>query len=197
MEEIPVSDAQTQDEKTIADYFGDLIALESHIHQALNHQLKLAQANPTADSLINEFHDTASRHLDALKAAQPAVGSTAGNPVIAAGSAVLGKVAGIIDMIRTESISKALRDDYTAMSLAAISYGMFHAAASALGNKQAAELAMKHLTDYAAAVQKISHAIAGIVVSELANDGHQVDAEAPADTTGIIKESWKVSGAAT
>jgi hypothetical protein len=190
-----MSDAQTKNQQTIADYFGDLVALETHIHNALNHQLKLAEGNPDAGPLVKEFHDTASSHLEALRAAQAGVGSTAGNPVIAVGSAFLGKVAGLIDMIRTESISKALRDDYTAMSLAAISYGMFHATASALGDAKTSDLAMKHLTDYASAVQKISRSIADVVVSELANDGHQVDAGAPNDTTEIIKDSFKTTGA--
>ncbi len=192
-----MADAQTKSQNTIADYFGDLIALETHIHNALNHQLKLTEGNPDAGPLVKEFHDTASSHLDELRKMQSDIGSTAGNPVISVGSAFLGKVAGLIDMMRTESISKALRDDYTAMSLAAISYGMFHATASALGNQPAADLAMKNLTDYAAAIQKISRSIADVVVSELANDGHEVDAEAPKDTTKALKDSWKAAAPAS
>jgi hypothetical protein len=37
---VSVTDVQSKNAKTIADYFGDLIALETHIEQALDHQLK-------------------------------------------------------------------------------------------------------------------------------------------------------------
>jgi ferritin-like metal-binding protein YciE len=189
-----MSQTLSKSEKTIADYLGDLIAVETHIEQALDHQLKLTQDDPTVGPVIQQFHDMVRDQLKELRALQPEEGTTAGNPVIAAGATILGKVAGIIDMVRTEAISKALRDDYTAFNLAAMSHSMFLATATTLGDTKAAEVAQRHLTNYAGAVQKINQIIAGVVINELAKDGHPVEAKVTADVTSTIDRAWRVTG---
>jgi hypothetical protein len=129
---------------------------------------------------------------DALKAYQEQVGSTGGNPIKAAGSTVLGVAAGLIDKIRTEGVSKALRDDYTAFNHAAIGYTMLHATALALGDRSTAELAARGLRGHASAVQEINHIIAGVVVWELEKDGHQiVDPQAAAENRRAVDRIWK------
>src|SRR5918994_7426235 len=100
--------------KTIADWLGDMVALESHIEEALDRQLSLTSGSPAAAPAVKRFHDMVKGNRDALKARQAEIGSTAGNPVIKGGTTLLGKAAGLIDKVRTESMSKALRDDYTA-----------------------------------------------------------------------------------
>jgi ferritin-like metal-binding protein YciE len=186
-----MTDTASKSDKTIADYLGDLIAVETHIEQALDHQLNLTKDEPTVGPLVQEFHDMVRDQLKELRALQPDEGSTAGNPIKAAGATILGKVAGIIDMVRTEAISKTLRDDYTAFNLAAISHSMFLATATTLGDTKMAELAQRHLTNYAGAVQKINQVIAEVVIGELAKDGHPVEAKVTADITNTIDRAWK------
>lgn len=186
-----MTDTTSKSDKTIADYLGDLIAVETHIEQALDHQLNLTKDDPTAGPVVREFHDMVRDQLKELRALQPEEGTTAGNPIIAAGATILGKVAGVIDMVRTEAISKALRDDYVAFNLAAISHSMFLATATTLGDTKMAEVAQRHLTNYAGAVQKINQVIAGVVISELAKDGHPVEAKITADVTQSIDHAWK------
>jgi len=178
---------------TLADYLGDLINVETHIEEALDKQKKEAQDDPTAGPLVNEFHDMVRAHRDALKAIQPEKGSTAGNPITEIGSSLLGKAAGVIDRIRTEGISKSLRDDYVAFNLAAISYTMMYTTAAGLGDTQLAGVAERHLTDYAAAIQKINHAIADVVVRELAKDNHNVQTGAADQTRAIVDTAWKTT----
>ena len=110
---------------------------------------------------MQRFHDMVKQHRDTLKALQEQVGTTAGNPIIAAGSTLLGKAAGVIDLVRTEGISKSLRDDYAAFSLAAISYSMLHTTSLGLGNPRVASLAERHLTDYAGAIERINEIMPG------------------------------------
>ena len=129
-------DVQQKHEQTIADYVGDMVALESHIEEALDRQLTETQDDPEARAGVQRFHDMVKQHRDTLKALQEQVGTTAGNPIIAAGSTLLGKAAGVVDLVRTEGISKSLRDDYAAFSLAAISYSMLHT--TSLGSGQPA-----------------------------------------------------------
>lgn len=185
------SATSTKSEKTIADYLGDLIAIESHIEEALDRQLNLTKDDQTAGPLVQEFHDLVRGQRDALKALQSEKGSTAGNPVISVASSVLGKAAGLIDMVRTEAISKALRDDYTAFNHAAVSYSMFFATAKSLGDKKSAEIAEAHLTGYAGAIQKLNHALPKVVLNELAKDEHEVDFATLAKITARIDNAWK------
>src|SRR5215207_4890918 len=176
--------------QTIADYVGDMVALESHIEEALDRQLTEMHDDPEARTAVQRFHDLVKQHRDTLKALQEQVGTTAGNPIIAAGSTLLGKAAGVIDLVRTEGISKALRDDYAAFSLAAISYSMLHTTSLALGNPPVASLAERHLTNYAGAIERINELMPGVVERELAKDGHQTNPGAVAATRQVVPRAW-------
>jgi ferritin-like metal-binding protein YciE len=181
---------QEKHQQTIADYVGDMVALESHIEEALDRQLTETKDDPDARAAVQRFHDMVKSHRDSLKTLQDEVGSTAGNPIIAAGSALLGKAAGVINLVRTEGISKALRDDYAAFSLAAISYSMLHTTALSLGNRQVADVAERYLTDYAGAIERINEVMPGVVARELANDGHQTDPAAVKATNAMVAKAW-------
>ena len=183
-------DVQQKHAQTIADYVGDMVALESHIEEALDRQLTETQDDPEAQAAVQCFHDLVKQHRDTLKALQEQVGTTAGNPIIAAGSTLLGKAAGVIDLVRTEGISKSLRDDYAAFSLAAISYSMLHTTALGLGHPQVADLAERHLTDYAGAIERINELMPGVVARELAKDGHQTNPGAVAATRQVVPRAW-------
>ena len=130
------------------------------------------------------------QHRDTLTGLQEEIGSTPENPIKAAGSALLGKAAGVIDLVRTEGISKSLRDDYTAFSLAAISYSMLYTTSRGLGNERVASLAERHLTDYAGAIERINELMPGVVERELTKDGHQTSPGAVAATRQVVPSAW-------
>jgi ferritin-like metal-binding protein YciE len=184
---------QEKHAQTIADYVGDMVALESHIEEALDRQLTETEDDPEAQAAVQRFHDLVKQHRDTLTALQEHVGITAGNPIIAAGSTLLGKAAGVVDLVRTEGISKSLRDDYAAFSLAAISYSMLHTTALGLGNPQVAELAERHLSDYAGAIERINELMPGVVERELAKDGHQTNSAAVGQTRSMVAKAWKTA----
>ena len=187
------SDVQQKHEQTIADYVGDMVALEAHIEEALDRQLQEVQDDPEALKAVQKFHDTVKRHRDTMIALQEETGSTVGNPVKKAGAALLGKAAGIIDMVRTEGISKSLRDDYAAFSLAAISYSMLYTTAFGLGNDRVAKLAQEHLKDYAGAIERINEVMPGVVNRELEKDGHQTAPGAAKATNEMVSKAWKTA----
>jgi ferritin-like metal-binding protein YciE len=180
--------------KTISDWLGDMVALESHIEEALDRQLSVTKDSPTAAPAVKRFHDMVKGNRDALKARQAEIGTTAGNPIAQVGSTLLGKAAGLIDKVRAESISKALRDDYTAFNLAAVGHTMLHTTATALGDTATAKLAEKCLTGHAAAVQEINHIIQDVVLEELRKDNLPiVDANAPSQTRKLVDRVWKAT----
>jgi len=182
---------QEKHRKTIADYVGDMAALESHIEEALDRQLNEVQDDPIARAAVQEFHDTVKQHRDILKAMEEEIGRTVGSPIKEAGAALFGKAAGIIDLIRTEGISKSLRDDYAAFSLAAISYSMLHTTATALGDERVAAVAARHLQDHARAIMRINEIMPGVVIRELQKDDHQADNAAEEATRAMVIRSWE------
>ena len=187
------ADVQEKHRKTIADYVGDMAALESHIEEALDRQLHEVQDDAAALAAVQEFHDSVKRHRDTLRALQEETGGTIGNPIKEAGSALLGKAAGVIDMLRTVGISNSLRDDYAAFSLAAIGYSMLHTTASALGDSRVASLAERHLQDHADNIMRINEIMPEVVIRELQKDGHQADKAAASATRKAVSRSWESS----
>jgi ferritin-like metal-binding protein YciE len=181
---------QEKHQQTVADYVGDMVALESHIEEALDRQLKETADDPEAHAAVQRFHDMVKTHRDSLKALQEEVGTTAGNPIIAAGSTLLGKAAGVINLVRTEGISKSLRDDYAAFSLAAISYSMLHTTALGLGNQKVAKMAESYLTDYAGAIERINEVMPGVVARELEKDDHRVQNGTVEATRTMVGKAW-------
>ena len=183
-----VSDKNRQ---TIADYVGDMAALESHIEEALDRQLIEVKDDPVALAAVRDFHDMVKQHRDTLKAMEEETGKTIGTPIKEAGAALIGKAAGIIDLLRTEGVSKGLRDNYAAFSLAAISYSMLHTTATALGDSRVASLAERHLRDHADAIMRINEIMPGVVFRELEKDGHQADNAAVEATRAAVLRSWQ------
>lgn len=185
------TNVQEKHQKTIADYVGDMVALESHIEEALDRQLEELKDDPAALAAVRQFHDMVKSHRDALIAHQDMTGTTVGSPIKEAGAALLGKAAGLIDRVRTEANSKALRDDYAAFSLAAISYSMLFTTATGLGDDSTATIAQRNLEDYAGAIMRINEIMPQVVANELAKDGHQVRTGAVEATRRMVGWSWK------
>jgi ferritin-like metal-binding protein YciE len=192
---VTASTTSEKNQKTIADYLGDMKAVESHIEEALDRQLDLFPDQPEAQKAVQGFHDMVKAqrdHLASLLEAEPEGGVT--NTVKDAGSSLLGKAAGMIDKVRTESQSKALRDDYTAFNLAAVSYAMLYTTATALGDPKVASMAEKHLTSYAGAIQKINDLIPAVVLHELKKDDHQVEkSDVVEQSRKVIDRAWKTT----
>jgi len=168
-----------------------MAALESHIEEALDRQLTEVKDDPIALAAVRDFHDMVKRHRDTLKATEQETGKTIGTPIKEAGAALFGKAAGVIDLVRAEGISKGLRDDYAAFSLAAISYSMLHTTATALGDSRVTSLAERHLRDHADAIMRINEIMPGVVIRELENDGHRPDNAAVEATREAVLRSWQ------
>ena len=124
---------------------------------------------------------------------QKSQGTTAGNPVIKTGSEILGKAAGVIDRIRKDTPSKALRDDYVAFNLAAISYTMLHTTALALEDQMTVAFAAEGLSTYAKMINKINSIIPRATIDDLlANDAVQVkDPEIVNQARETVDKIWQ------
>lgn len=175
--------------KILADWIGDVVAVESHIEEALDHQLNIPDAPP----IIRQLHDAVrdSKHrAEAFRDAHPGAG---GQSILQKGTELLGKAAGVIDMVRKDTAAKALRDDYVAFNLAVASYSMLHTTAIALENQEYAAFAAEGFKTYAGLVVKINEHLPQVTVDDLIkNDDVPVkDANAATLATTQQQELWR------
>jgi ferritin-like metal-binding protein YciE len=176
----------------ITDWLGDIVALESHVEEAMDAQLKL-KGDTSLTAAIARFHDTVRESKRRAVAYQEQYGSEAGNPVVKAGSNLLGKAAGVIDRMRHDSISKSLRDDYTAYNHLAIAYTMLHTTAMALADEATTQFAEQGLRTYAGLVQEINHLIPAAVVDDLTTGDHApvVAPDVVDQCRAVIDQVWQ------
>jgi ferritin-like metal-binding protein YciE len=177
---------------TIATYVSDMLALERHINTPIESQLNSQDhmRNGEAMRIIQTIKSVTDRHIAALDAQLAAVGGSPGHAVKSAWSTLLGSGAAAVNQVRKTKISKSLRDDYTALGLAAISYTMLHATATGLGDTSTATLAKQHLDDITPIIVDISRTIPTVVLQELQDDGENVSVSAAQATEQTSGEAW-------
>jgi ferritin-like metal-binding protein YciE len=157
-------------------YVSDMLALERHIHEAVRRQKndKHVLQHPEASQLINEIEETLDEHIEHLEQHVSLLGGEPTKPVKDTVAAVAGIAAGLYDKVRSEEVSKMLRDDYTALNLAAMSYITLHTTGLAMGDPRTADIALHHLRHWAPLIMRITQVIPSVVVKELADDGATV-----------------------
>jgi ferritin-like metal-binding protein YciE len=180
-----------QNRNEVRQYVGAMVAIESHIEEALDGQLKEVADHPQAAALVQRLHALTKGHRDTLTAHLVRLGGTESHPVKEAVADLFGIAAGAINRVRTKGVSKALRDDYTAVNHAALGYALLHTTAHALGDASTAELAVRHLRAYAQAVQDIAQVVPQVVVDELQQEGLHVESAAVAHATETLNRVWQ------
>ena len=172
-------------------YITDMLALEDHIEKALRGQLEDLKDYPEVTRELKQIHQKVEHHISDLKklGERRAAGGPAGL-IKRAGSAVLGLGAAAIDLVRTEGLPKNLRDDYTALSLATIGYVMLHTTGLGLDDREVAELARQHFSDYSNAVTRLHNIIPAAVIRFLKEDGQPVREDVLPEISRTIEAVW-------
>jgi ferritin-like metal-binding protein YciE len=186
--------------KLLRDHVRDMLAIENEMHAAFRRQEKdgRLRADDGAQRLVSRVEDTIDRHLEALRGCLEEVGGKESALKKALGS-MLGAAAGIYDgMRRDDPISRNLRDDYIALSTASVCYEMLHATALAAGKEQIADLALRHLQDYAQLVMSVGELLPHALVKELSREGKLPDnREAAARAVENTRKAWASGPAMT
>ena len=174
----------------VTKYLADMAALEGHIYQAIDKQVKETEDEPDVNPMLRNIRDGLERHIDSLKARIDALGGQATSPLKDAGASILGIAAGVIDKLRAEEVSKDFRDDYTALSLSNISYVMLATTAIACGDRETAQLAQRNLKENAEFVMEIGSLIPYVVVRDL-KDLTDLNENAVQEAREIYRSAWK------
>lgn len=153
---------------TLRQYVSDMLALEKHTREAVERQRTDAGVKQQAQAypLINRIGMTLEQHVAALEQQLVELQGSSSS-VKAAVTSALGVAAGLYAKVRTQEVSHMLRDDYTALSLAALSYTMLHTTGLALYDSTTANLALRHLQDLTPLLREITRIIPQVVADEL------------------------------
>ncbi len=181
--------------EAIDSYITDMISLEEHMEKPFRTQGDdLRDKHRDLAGELRTIHGLVTQHIATLKNLRDrrdgGAERRAAEGVKRATSAVAGVGAAVIDFLRTEKLPKDLRDDYTAMNLATIGYLMLHTTALSLGDKEVAEVAQQHYSDYARAVMTLQNMIPVAVVSFLQEEGLPARAEVTGQVAKNIDQAW-------
>lgn len=178
---------------TLQQYVSDMLAVERHILPALENQSKDDRyaKYPEARRLVNKIETTIRSHIDGLEQHLRKLGGDPASPIKSAMTAALGMAASVIEKVRTDPVSKNLRDDYTVLNLAAVGYTMLHTTGQALMDEPTADLAVNYLRDYTPLIAEINEVIPEVVVSELRDETELLDPDAATRAVKRTQEAWQ------
>jgi hypothetical protein len=181
------------DQHSLATYVSDMLAVERHIRIPFETQNgdKDMQEYADAAGVVKRLVALSDMHIDALKAELERLGGHEASPIKSAVTQFEGAVAGAIDKVRKTKVSKALRDDYTALALCTISYSELLTTANGMRDPDVAAVAQRHLADYARVIMEIGACIPGVVVRELQATGLDVDSASVDRSRQAVSECWQ------
>jgi len=174
-------------------YVSDLLALIKHIEVPIDRQLNIEDSANYTDalSIIREIKSVTAAQRTALEAELSRLGGSGAAGIKSAWSALLGAGAAAVGSVRKTKVSKNLRDDYTALGLASISYTMLHATALGLGDESVAALAQRNLEQITPLIVRISKSIPAVVLQELRDDGESVQVNAAEISAQRTHQAWQ------
>jgi len=174
-------------------YVSDTLALERHVRIPFDTQAgdEDFERYGNAAPLVQRMVATSRTHIDALADCLTRLGGHEASPAKDTVSQIEGFFAGAIDKMRKTKVSKALRDDYTALALCTAAYTMLQTTATAMDDLTVADLAQKHLEDYAALVMEIGTVLPEIVIDELKDIGLSVDGTMAGAAQRAAQRAWR------
>ena len=175
-------------------YATDMAGVTTHIKNAVEHQRAsdATDAYPELNPLLDQIVSTLEAQNSALEAYNER--TSGGGALEAAKEAflgLLGEAAGLVDRLRqTDTVSRMVRDDYTALSLAAVSYHMLHTTALGLKDQALADLAVEHLGQITTILVKLSKTVCTIVAEELNDEDRIIDASVAQEAIANTQAMW-------
>jgi hypothetical protein len=177
-------------------YITDMAAVETHILSAVDRQLESDDTKkyPDAVRALTTLRTTLKAHVDSLERYNERTeGGGLMESVKEALGAALGVAAGLYDQVRTDKVSRMIRDSYTATSLAAISYHMLHTTALGLKNQEVADLALRNLKGLAPILVDLSKVVCTVVADELDDEDKVYTASIAEQAVRNTQSAWSSS----
>jgi hypothetical protein len=182
-----------ENKETLQQYVSDMLAVDKHIHETVRRQRddKQVQADAEAHQLLSRIESAFDMIIEELEQHLKHLGGAPSSPVKEAVATTVGALGSMYDKLRTETVSKMLRDDYTTLGLAAISYTMLNTTGHALNDSMTAQVAARHLRKITPLITGISRIMPVVVARELA-ENHQVNSASAPLSVEETQQAWSV-----
>ncbi len=156
----------------ITKHIADISALEKHILEAVQRQREseAVKSNVDVNRVVMDVERVLTSHiasLDTLAASYDGEGEAGFKKALLAAA---GMAAGLYDRLRESELTRDLRDDYTALSLATMGYTAMHAFALGITEPRLADLAGRHLADLTPLLIELSKLIPVTTITDLAKE---------------------------
>ena len=179
-------------EHLLVEQVGDMLAQQNALLETIERQLgeMSAEGFPEAKQFLRKVEAVLQSHTIRLNRELSAMGDSFRTRAKETVTALASVASGVVDRFRTHPISKMLRDDYAALSLAAAGYTMLHTAALAFNDRTVADMAVLSLRNLTPLIVELSEILPVVVVNELAREGLEVDALAAPQAVSNLREAW-------
>ena len=174
-------------------YVNDMHAVEEHILTAINRQLESEDTAkyPEAKALITKTASALKSHVESLEKYQAGKGAQDPSLLKEAVAKVAGFAAGLYDQIRADKVARMLRDNYTALCLASVSYHMLMTTALCWKDAELANLCEKNLNDLADIIVKTGRIICNVVAEELKDNEKAPTTNGATEAIRRTSAAWK------
>lgn len=178
-------------EESLLGYISDMKNATNHLAGAFARQIEddNVKKNPAVLTLITRLHQVSETQVKALQAEIDRFGGSTSDSIKEALTSMTGALTGLYDKVRSTPVSKMLRDDYTALSLAVVSNEMLHVTALAANDALTARVALSNMEQLAPLIIEVGEAVLAVVQAEL---------EFPVQDTGAaekalanVRQVWK------
>lgn len=177
----------------IQKHTADMLGVERHILEAIERQREddVLRGHLEANKVVIEIERVLKEHTSALENLAESYDAKDQSTLKKAVTELMGVVAGLYDKTREHKVTRMLRDDYTALSLAAMGYTTYHAFGLAIGEDRIAQLALKHLKDITPILVEISKVIPAVTVQEVAEENSfEVDTSVAQRAVESTQSAW-------
>lgn len=156
----------------ITKHIADITALEQHILEAVQRQRddESVKADVNVNRVVMEIERVLTSHLAALKTLAESYDGEGESLVKKAVAGAAGIAAGLYDKLRESELTRNLRDDYTALSLATMGYTAMHSFGLGIGEPRIADLAGRHLGELTPLLIELSKLIPMTTITDLAKE---------------------------
>ncbi len=175
-------------------YLREQIALEEHLFKGIQDQIAGIDGIEFADAkdLLIKTNQVLEKHFTALNEILDVLDrGTADSVTKAAASNGGGFADPLQQRIEKIRISRIVRDDYSALSLIAISNTLLHATALALRSQEVAKLALQHLENLTPLVLRMGELVPDVVTRELRFHSPTIDLSVAKLALQNAQMAWK------
>jgi len=175
-------------------YVSDMIAVDRQILETVVQELNDEDVTkyPAVKSVMEKIHKTLVDQIPELDKQLYTLGGEREGRIKDTVTKIVGQLAGVASRTRGSRVSKALRDDYGGLNMAAVGYEMLHTTALGLNEKETADIALRHLTNIAPIIVELNQVIPETVAKELQDEGKKVDPTVSREAVDNINSAWRV-----